>query len=136
MDEQKARAPEEHFPGPRTVVDMLAAWDAGRSIWSVEMGGLGPGYEQAIQVAAIELVRDNQGKPFPANDDEYFVWGADTFGRIDDKLGGLSGAMAGAAKHIALQFLRNDYGGALDKIRTQAPDRMIQVSNVWPKVDA
>src|SRR5581483_2130454 len=30
--------------------DWLARWDAGRAVWSIEMGGLGPGYEQCIHI--------------------------------------------------------------------------------------
>lgn len=32
-------------------------WDNGDSIWSIEMGGFGPGYEQAIQITVVETVR-------------------------------------------------------------------------------
>lgn len=38
--------------------DWLARWDAGRSVWSISMGGFGPGYEQALQVTAVELLRE------------------------------------------------------------------------------
>ena len=37
--------------------DWLKRWDGGQSVWSIEMGGLGPGYEQAIQVTATEVLR-------------------------------------------------------------------------------
>lgn len=41
-----------------SAADWLARWDAGKSVWSYAMcPSMGPGYEQAIQVAAAELLR-------------------------------------------------------------------------------
>jgi hypothetical protein len=37
--------------------EWLRRWDAGDNVWSIEMGGLGPGYEQTIQVTAAEILR-------------------------------------------------------------------------------
>jgi hypothetical protein len=37
--------------------EWLRRWDEGRSVWSIEMGGLGPGYEQCIHVTAAEILR-------------------------------------------------------------------------------
>jgi hypothetical protein len=51
-----------------TVTEMLKAWDDGETIWSVELGGLGPGYEQTIQVAAVEFAR--AGKDMPRTEDD------------------------------------------------------------------
>lgn len=36
-------------PIPETCEEALARWDAGETVFTAEMGGLGPGYEQAIQ---------------------------------------------------------------------------------------
>ena len=47
------------------------------------MGGLGPGYEQAIQVLAIEIVRDNLDSPLPKG---VTAWGDSTVRRIDKKI--------------------------------------------------
>ena len=46
-----------------TVKDLLDTWDSGSTIWSVEMGGIGPGYEQAIQVLMVELCRRREAAP-------------------------------------------------------------------------
>ena len=40
-----------------TVTAYLGAWDAGTPVFSVEMGGLVPGYEQAIQITMFEILR-------------------------------------------------------------------------------
>ena len=42
---------------PQTALDALAAWDRGEHVWTVELGGIGPGYEMAIQTLAFELIR-------------------------------------------------------------------------------
>ena len=118
-----------------TAAEQLRKWDAGETIWSISMGGLGPGYEQAIQVLAIEIVRDNingyvqmcpDDSPMPKN------WGDSTVRRVDRSLGGLSGAQAGAARKLAFEWLR--VGPASVHANQELNDRHIQVSNRWPKV--
>jgi hypothetical protein len=115
-----------------TVQDVLAAWDSGDSVWSVEMGGLGPGYEQAIQVGVIELLRDNVGKPLPKRDDrdEWRKWGDETIKRIDHTVGGFSGAQWGAARNVAYRMLRDGPKACIDSVPD--PDRKILVSRTWP----
>lgn len=119
--------------------ERLRLWDAGEIVWSVEMGGLGPGYEQAIQVLAIEIIRDNVDGSEPI-DTQYSNWGDSTVSRVDYKLpngkyacGGFSGAQVGAAKAIAYRLLKDGETKALDSVPS---DRKIQVSNFWPKVAA
>lgn len=122
-------------PAP-DATEQLRRWDAGQTIWSIEMGGFGPGYEQAIQTLAIEIVRDNLGKPLPnpeeANKTE---WGYSTVERIDFKLpdgsyscGGFSGAQVGAARNLAYHWLRD---GPAYVHKTGPKDRRIQVSKFW-----
>lgn len=123
-----------------TVDEMLAAWDRGDTIWTIEMGGLGPGYEQAIQVAAVEFARESRA--FQRTEDEKADW--ERFGevcdavlhRIDADLGGLTGAMYGAAKQIAWQWCCGGGPEAfLRKAREQGlEDRIIQCSKDFPKV--
>ena len=60
---QDTKADEDFFGAAPTAQEQLKRWDEGRSIWTISMGGLGPSYEQAIQVLAIEIVRDQLGKP-------------------------------------------------------------------------
>lgn len=124
---------------PETVTEALARWDAGELLWSVEMGGLGPGYEQAIQVAAVEICRRLNG-PFALPTDREVLSAAfdlalDQAIRAEPVLGGLSGAMAGAAKSLAAQFLHNGWRGALEKFEAQCPDqrdRLIQIRKSFP----
>lgn len=118
--------------------EQLRRWDAGDSIWTIEMGGLGPGYEQAIQILAIEIVRDYLGKPLPNEGSQWSAFGFDTVQRIDRKLpdgrfscGGFSGAQVGAAKNLAFLWLKE----GPQKLQQDVPlDRHIQVSKFWPRV--
>jgi hypothetical protein len=117
--------------------EQLRRWDAGEAIWSIEMGGLGPGYEQAIQVCAIEIVRDNIDVPLPEGN--YAGWGDATISRIDKldpetgkySLGGLSGAQVGVAKQLAYHWLKD--GPAKVCELPELKDRHIQVSRTWPR---
>ena len=118
------------------VHELVQAWDSGDSVWSVEMGGLGPGYEQAIQVLILELVRDHKDAPLDRRaetDPEVgWAWGNRTVHRVNNWPGcGFSGAQVGAAKSIAYKILRDGYEGFLSRARADVPDRMIQVSRTW-----
>lgn len=113
--------------------EQLRRWDEGRSIWSIEMGGLGPGYEQAIQVLAIEIVRDNIDKPLPAETAYQDKWGDATVTRIDKACFGFSGAQVGAAKFLAYKWMSE--GPANIQEVPELKDRHIQVSKLWPRAE-
>lgn len=90
------------------------------------MGGLGDSYEHAIQSLAFELIRENLGKPLPADDDG--KWGDDVAHRLADEHG-FSGAQVGAAKSLAFRCLRYGYGAA---ILSAPEDRLIQWTKTGP----
>lgn len=121
---------------PQSAADALARWDKGETVFTIEMGGLGLGYEQAIQVLVFEMIRDNLDKPLPDQNSPEFKAFSDSFGdstvhRIDEKMGGYSGAQVGAAKQIAYRALRDGW----EKMLKSAPnDRHIQVSNKIPNL--
>lgn len=116
--------------------EQVRRWDAGETIWSIDMGGMGPGYEQAIQVLAVEITRDNFDKiPTEA---EWREFGDSTITRVDAQgpdgkysCGGFSGAQVGAAKWLAYQWLKD--GPRTLHQNKKYEDRHIQVSNFWPK---
>lgn len=121
---------------PQTASDALKQWDSGQTVFTIEMGGLGPGYEQAIQVLVFEMIRDNLRNPLPKQSDPEFKAFSDSFGdatvhRIDEKMGGYSGAMVGAAKQIAYRALRDGWEAML---KSAPEDRRIQVSNHIPNL--
>lgn len=119
--------------------EWLRRWDAGDSCWSIEMGGLGPGYEQVIQVLVAEIIRDNLDKPIPKAGEKFSGWGDETVARIDYKkpdgtyaMGGFSGAQVGAAKNLAWNLLTN--GPAKVMTDKRVKDRHIQVGKFFPVV--
>jgi len=113
----------------------VATWDSGGTIWSIEMGGLGPAYEQAIQILAIEIIRDEMANPLPVL--PYGRWGYATVSRIDAPdpvtgkcaCGGFSGAQVSAAQLIAYRFLSF---GAVGFDKFIPKDRRIQVNRFYP----
>lgn len=108
--------------------EALRHWDNGDPVFTVEMGGLGPGYEQTIQVLMWEIVRDYLGKK-PL--DQRANFGYATMLKHNNALG-LSGAQFGAAKGLAWSFLSLGYQETLKKAGT---DRLIQVSTFWPRIE-
>jgi hypothetical protein len=102
---------------PETCEQALAQWDAGQSVFTVEMGGIGPGYEQCIQVLVFELLRDaiNGAIPMVKAGDRLVTWGDSTVDRLNDRLG-FSGAQVGAAKNLASGMLVHGYRKAVNSV--------------------
>jgi hypothetical protein len=120
---------------PETVEVALAAWDAGESIFTVEMGGIGPGYEMAIQGLAFELMRVFIAARLPPHGVELTEFQRDQIQKLIDGVvhrfnsepwGGFSGAQVYAATNIAAAVVRRGYRTALrdDVVK----DRLIQVN--------
>lgn len=134
-------AEKEHFAIElygADATDWLARWDAGRGVWSIEMGGIGPGYEQCIQITAAEIVRWLLAEnPSPEKLQIKDGW-RETKDRLSAALLaldvinslGLSGAQWGAALSLGFAlYLR----GPRDCFSDPAiKDRLIQVSRKFP----
>lgn len=114
----------------------LASWDAGDPVWSVEMGGIGPGYEQCIQVMGFEFLRWMLANP-PA--DGWDTMEGDKWRKYSDKCDkanneivgklGPSGAQHGAAMNIASVYAKQGYAKGLSMV---SDDRHILVSRGFP----
>ena len=116
---------------PSSVKDALERWDNGKILWSVEMGGLGPGYEQCIQVAVFEILRGLQGQKIPSDHKErqdfYDKILHEAMAKPENKiLNGLSGSQAGAAMNLASKLFTRGWV-VLDEV----PDRHIQVTKTF-----
>ena len=122
-----------------TPADWLKAWDNGDIVWTIEMGGLGPGYEQAIQITMFEVLRhlinaNYQDADFETDCDKSAGWHV-TRTAIEDKVNpkirglGLSGAQWGAANNLALMIYRSGIKRMDDEA---VKDRHIQVSKNFP----
>src|SRR5258708_1760951 len=120
-----------------SVNDLLTAWDSGDTIWSVELGGLGPGYEQAIQIAAVEIARKlRHYKPTGTKEEQTKYVDKICYAvihNIDKELGGLSGAMVDQAKWLAWQWCHNGGPKHLIERAKKKGHETIQVSKAWPK---
>jgi hypothetical protein len=122
----------------KDAADWLTRWDAGDSVWTIEMGGLGPGYEQCIHITAAEVLRWFLAeKPDPEMWNDKDGWKADrdrmepVVMEVDAvKKLGLSGAQWGAAVSIATQLYRRGPRSIMND--DQVKDRHIQVCRVFP----
>lgn len=116
-----------------TLKDALAKWQSGDPVWTIEMGGLGPGYEQCIQVGAFELAKKIDGVPLPdekralsdALDKHLYA----VIAQVAPVLDGLSGAQAGAIQNLAYHFVKDGYSETLNQVEQ---DRRIQASRKFP----
>lgn len=125
--------------------EALAAWDSGEPIWTCDMGGMGPGYEQCIQIMGFEMLRAMVRVP-PADgwDSVSGEAGRDRWLAYRDIIEALpevksvishlepSGAQFGAAMNIAAVFGMNGYAAGMEKV---PEDRRIQVSKYFPTLD-
>jgi hypothetical protein len=113
---------------PLTVADALAKWDANQTVFTVQMGGLGPGYDMAIAALAFELMRVWQDVDFTANDFRARLesLAEPVIHRCNDEpWGGFSGAQVGTAQRLASNVCRRGYRIALRD--NAVKDRLIQV---------
>lgn len=125
----------DYDPIPLTVDDALKQWDAGESVFSVEMGGIGPGYEMAIQGLVFEMLRELRYLTLPPVGAEVDRELSDEFIRVSDEVAKrcdplpwarFSGAQVSAAQSLVACIMRR--GGYRAALRDEAvKDRLIQV---------
>lgn len=126
--------------------DALAAWDRGDLVWTCDMGGMGPGYEQCIQIMAFEMLRAMLANPVEDWTKLTASEGgsADAWREYRDKIDndptvksvieklGPSGAQHGAAMNIASVFARHGYAKGMEMV---PKDRRIMVQRNFPTLD-
>lgn len=100
-------------------------------MFTVEMGGLGPGYEQAIHVLVFETLRAHLEKhgAYPPTKESVVAARDKAVKATDKAAGGYSGAQVSAATNLAFVTLSKGWAAALE---TVPKDRLIQVSKRWP----
>lgn|GEM_PF-2040552 len=127
----------------KDAADWLARWDEGKSVFSIEMGGLGPGYEQAIQITAAEVLRhmlDTKYNHAEWDDKEHWARDRDLIrdasfkNKIINDLGGISGAQYGAAVNLACRLYMDGPRKVMNEPTIK--DRHIQVSRTFPGMAA
>jgi len=120
----------------RAAKDLLHRWDTGQGVFTIEMGGIGPGYEQALQIAMFEMLRHLVNhRPRIAKsklrDDDKWPTIQDTLWNLPTLNGlGLSGAQTGAATQLAAHFYLDGPVKTLAGEKT----RTIQVSKIFPQI--
>jgi len=113
---------------------LIAQWDQGGPVQTIEMGGLGVQYEQVIQTMVMEFMRASIDVDFHEEKEKadalFKVVRDNVMKTLDDELGGVTGAMFGAACNLSAHYLFIEgYAGALAAL----PTRVILVTNPKPK---
>lgn len=111
--------------------EIVAAWDRGDVVWTIEMGGLGPGYEQCIQALFVELLR-RAGPPPYEDRIALQTWGDAVAHQLSAEYH-FSGAQVGAAKNLASAVFKRGMRACLAEVEK---DRRIMVSKGWPGAKA
>jgi len=119
--EEQQKQHSEALSYGKDAKDLLRKWDSDDSVWSIAMGGFGPGYEQAIQVAAFEVLRHLV--------EERDIQTAEADALPSLNYLGLSGAQWGAAKALANAFHQR---GPIRVHKEFDADRHILVSKNFP----
>ena len=109
-----------------TIENAVTCWKKKESVWTVEMGGLGCGYEQCIQVIIFEICSNLVGKKFTK--EEYDKLTRPIITELDKQFGGFSVAQVSVAEHIAFSFLTIGYN---ETIKKYPNNRRIMVENRW-----
>lgn len=129
--------------GPMTTrdqnIELLRKWDNGELIRTIEMGGLGPGYEQCIQILAVEMLRDLEATDTRQLSPEEYKDKLEkltdlTVARLD-KTYHFSGAQVGAARSLAVRAYYMGWQSMLDEVKAQGveQDRFISASKDFPR---
>lgn len=114
--------------------DWLAKWDSGRGVWTIQMGGLSAGYDQAINLITAEFVRallklqPEIGET--VTDDLREAINADCAEALECL--GLSGAQYGAGLSLAIRLYKF---GPIAVLEGAPDDRRVQASKSYPTLD-
>jgi hypothetical protein len=118
--------------------DWLRKWDNGETVWTIEMGGLGPGYEQCIHIICAEILRHFLDKNYDhskwVNKNEWEKVSKETDEimisvPVVKKLG-CSGAQWGAALSLAAYLFKKGPREMMND--SKVSKRHIQVSKIFP----
>lgn len=112
-----------------TNAEVIAKWKNFEPVWTAELGGIGPGYEQAIQDILWSIFATWDGPNYAGEELKNFPEAYEKF--VDevvtnlDKEYGFSGSQVGAARHTAFQFIRYGYAEMMNKLDD---DRKIMIT--------
>lgn len=112
--------------------EAIQNWKNGELVSTIELGGMGPGYEQAIQILLWEILSTWDQACAVVKDEEYteaFKLHADSIATKLNASLGFSGAQVGAAKSAAARILHRGYEKSLSEVDS---DRRIMASKNFP----
>ena len=112
---------------------LIAAWNNNQPVTVVEMGGLGPEYEQAIYILVFAFLTELLAQPQPINFElaTKIILEITRLPTIETLITEVNptGTMFGAAWNAAFVFMRHGY----EKGLAMAPDRHIVVQKNFPR---
>lgn len=113
--------------------EWLSRWDAGQSVHSIEMSGLGPGYEQVIQIFVAEILRiliDSKYDNEILSVEQRRIFESKLLKNKNLVKLGASGTQVGAAFSLAFNLHMNGPIKIMDDPKVK--DRHIMVSKKFP----
>lgn len=127
----KIEAGSESPFNPETWQQALSLWDEGSPVTTIEMGGIGPGYEQSIHIGVFELMRQT-GKSLESGEVLEDLDGYLHKNLMEVLSGwnlGLTGSQASAIQHLAHAYVTKGYRSTIESFPTE---RRIIISTWWP----
>lgn len=115
---------------PKTWQDALAGWDSKEPVFTIELGGLGPSYEQCMHITIFEVLRMIGDMDISLHRDtqcDVIDKAIRSVNREEDL--GLSGAQAAMIRRFVYTVMNH---GWHDTIVKYDSDRHIQVCRKWP----
>lgn len=110
----------------------IEQWESGEPVKTVDMGGMGHSYEQAIQECVFPLSKSLINNKLPDDNEEFNKALNKILYPICDKLTyGLSGAQAGAIKSLAYAFVKQGYEEVLKSVEPERIITMRHNPNFW-----
>ena len=111
------------------LIALVAAYNNGDIVESVEMGGMGDGYEAAIQTVGFAIMESLCSISVPAKVERHNAVvekaSIKAMASIPDM--GYSGAQVGAAQNMAAVLWRYGVSEGMNKARKDCPERIIRV---------
>lgn len=124
---------DKSWPIPTTVNEALELWDKGTPLMTLEMGGIGPGYEQCIHIGVFEIIRHFlKNPPLSSEAKEAYPAIDEALTKINiEKNLQLTGAQAGAIKSLAFHFFHYGYAATINTYKNK---RGIMISRNFPSL--
>lgn len=124
------KPPPNYTMYPRTARDALRKWDKGEPVFSLDITGMGPSYEQCTQMLVFAAIRAMYSRNRPKHRRGVYTDGVfdNTAHRMNRWLG-FSGTQVAFARHFVMHVFKNGWAATLE---ARPMERIIQVCKDWP----